>query len=192
MDGELLERARAYHDEQEQIRLRQIGEFEVTLATPNLDECNRAAANEVVMLKQWDLSPVDPQSFDPTEPPGRPTPPPSPPANTVAPNVTGTPELASTLTCSPGTWIDATSQGYQWLRGATNVAGATGPTRMLAAADVGAMMYCRVTATGPGGSTPVVSNTVGPVVDPGAGDEEVEGAGGETVQPHRARQRRTT
>jgi hypothetical protein len=30
------------------------------------------AAGELVMLKQWDLSPVDPASFDPTEPPGRP------------------------------------------------------------------------------------------------------------------------
>jgi len=30
------------------------------------------AGGELTMLKRWDLSPVDPSSFDPTEPPGRP------------------------------------------------------------------------------------------------------------------------
>lgn len=47
-------------------------EFAVTRPTPSQDECDRAADGEVVPLKQWDLSPVDQSSFDPTEPPGRP------------------------------------------------------------------------------------------------------------------------
>ena len=47
-------------------------EFPVTRPTPTPDECDLAAANVIVMKKLWDLSPVDPASFDPTEPPGRP------------------------------------------------------------------------------------------------------------------------
>jgi hypothetical protein len=52
-----------------------IGEFEVNRPTPSQDENDQAARVPPVIVspKRWDLSPVDPQSWDPTEPPGRPT-----------------------------------------------------------------------------------------------------------------------
>jgi hypothetical protein len=182
-DDALLAAAKAYRDEAEERRLRQIGEFETTLPTPNVDECDRAALGEVVLIKQWDLAPIDPQSFDPFEPPGRPAGPPSP---TVAPVVTAVsppPTVGGLLTASNGTWTGAPTYVRQWKRNATNVGtGATSYT--LVVADVGAMMSCDVTATNAGGTATVQSNTVGPVLDAGA--EEPEGGGdGDTVQPTR-------
>lgn len=84
------------------------------------------------------------------------------PVNTVAPAVTGTPTLAQTLTCAPGTWVPAAnSYTYQWYYYPdTVVAGATAATRVLAAGDVGKRMFCRVTGklTSGGGSSPKDSN----------------------------------
>jgi hypothetical protein len=65
-DDERLAAARAYLAE------RRVFEFGYTLPTPSQEENDKMAAGEMTMLKQWDLSPVDPHSFDPTEPPGRP------------------------------------------------------------------------------------------------------------------------
>lgn len=89
------------------------------------------------------------------------------PVCTVAPAVTGTPTLAQTLTCAPGTWVPAAnSYTYQWYYYPdTVVAGATAATRVLAAGDVGNRMFCRVTGklTSGGGSSPKDSNVVGPI-----------------------------
>jgi hypothetical protein len=88
MRHEQIAAARARHDAEEVIRLRLIGEFEVTRPTPLQAENDQLGTTpgDIPMLKQWDLSPVDPLSFDPTEPPGRPdadsdapSPPPPPP-----------------------------------------------------------------------------------------------------------------
>ena len=78
-----------------------------------------------------------------------------PPANTVLPAVTGTVRQGQTLTCSAGTWTaqGTPSYAYQWFRGNTPISGATANTRVLAAADVGQEMFCRVTATDSFGST---------------------------------------
>ena len=56
----------------EELRHRRAGEFETTRPTPSQEECDLMAQGTMTMLKVWDLSPVDPFSFDPTEPPGRP------------------------------------------------------------------------------------------------------------------------
>ena len=48
---------------------RQLAEFQTWRPTPTRAENNALVDGELVMLKQWDLSPVDQQSFDPTEPP---------------------------------------------------------------------------------------------------------------------------
>ncbi len=164
---DLFTRARAYlasqRREQAQRQAARAGEFPTTRPTPNMDECNRAAANEIVMLKQWDLSPIDMQSFDPTEPPGRPA---APPLNTVAPTVTaiGGLTVGELLVVSGnGTWTGAPTYARQWRRGATDIPGATATSYTLVAADVGLMMTCNVTATNAGGSASAVSNAVGPI-----------------------------
>ena len=69
---DVVDAARAFLRQAEERRLRQIAEFEVTRPTPTQDENDRMADGEVVRRKAWDGSPVDPSSFDPTEPPGRP------------------------------------------------------------------------------------------------------------------------
>jgi hypothetical protein len=67
-----LETTRAFLAKKRAVAQRQAWEFAVTRPTPTPPECNAAAAGVIVMQKQWDRSPVDPSSFDPTEPPGRP------------------------------------------------------------------------------------------------------------------------
>jgi len=173
-----LNEARAFLAEQ---RAARVGEFALTRGTPSQDESDRMAEGEVVMLKRWDLSPVDPQSFDPTEPPGRPT---SPPTNTVAPVVTAVPNLTegSAAVVSNGTWTGSPTLARQWKRGATNV-GTGGTSYTFVAADVGAMISCDVTGTNAGGSLTVSTNAVGPIV--AAAQEPENGDDGETVHPTR-------
>jgi hypothetical protein len=67
-----LETTRAFLAKKRAVTQRQAWEFVVTRPTPTPPESNAAAAGIIIMQKQWDLSPVDPSSFDPTEPPGRP------------------------------------------------------------------------------------------------------------------------
>jgi|HubBroStandDraft_6_1064221.scaffolds.fasta_scaffold277712_2 hypothetical protein len=67
-----LETTRTFIAKRRAVAQRQAWEFTVTRPTPTTAESNAAAAGIIVMQKQWDLSPVDPSSFDPTEPPGRP------------------------------------------------------------------------------------------------------------------------
>lgn len=89
------------------------------------------------------------------------------PVNTVAPAVTGTPTVGQTLTCAPGTWVpSAETYTYQWYHyPETPISGATAATRVLAAGDTAARLYCRVTGKDSvyGGSSPVNSNIVGPI-----------------------------
>lgn len=142
-----------------------IGEFATTLPTPLQSENDvlGTTAGAITMLKQWDLSPVDQSSFDPTEPPGRPGPP--PPVNTTPPFVTGTPQVNQTLTTTAGVWDNnPQSAAYQWLRNGTNRPASTAATVTLTTADLGAQMSCRVTATSPAGSGVATSNVVGPVL----------------------------
>jgi hypothetical protein len=165
-----------------------VGEWETTRPTPMQAESDLLAAGaaNLVMRKRWDLSPVDPSSFDPSEPPGRPVAPPSPPSNINPPTVTGTTVTGSVLTVTDGLWVDAATYARQWLRGATNRPGSTGTTITLTALDEGAMISCRVTATGPGGATPATSAAVGPIT-PTADDPGDGGGEGEVVQPTRRR-----
>ena len=157
------------------------GEFEITRATPNQDECDRAAEGEIVMLKQWDLSPVDPSSFDPTEPPGRPA---SPPTNSVPPQITpvGGLTVGEMLAVTSGTWTGSPTYARQWRRGATNIPGATTTGYTLVADDVGQMISCNVTATNAGGSASALSNAVGPIEEAAAEPEPPNGDDEEPAQ----------
>jgi hypothetical protein len=75
------------------------------------------------------------------------------PTNTVPPNVSGTPVVGNELTATNGTWTGgATSFSLQWQRCpattlvCVNIAGATGHTYGVRAADVGQRLRVRVTA----------------------------------------------
>ena len=88
------------------------------------------------------------------------------PVNTVAPSISGSPTQGGTLTGSDGTWTSAAgtiSYARAWLRDGAAISGATGGGYVLDAADVGAMIGYRVTATNSDGSTQTTSATVGPV-----------------------------
>ena len=84
------------------------------------------------------------------------------PANTVPPAITGTPQPGSTLTCSDGTWSDATLPfARRWLRDGAPLAGQTGTTYAVQAGDVGHQITCEVTArNGTGPSAPATSAAV--------------------------------
>jgi hypothetical protein len=92
------------------------------------------------------------------------------PSNTVRPAVSGTPEVGGTLRVSNGSWSPTpTSYARQWQQCAadgtscTNIAGATGATYGVRAADVGHRLRALVTARTSSGSTIVASSPSGVV-----------------------------
>ncbi len=86
------------------------------------------------------------------------------PTPTVAPVVSGTPTVSEVLTVTDGTWTNSPdTYSYQWYRGSQPIAGATSGTYTLLAADEGAVIRARVTATNSSGSFTSTSNSVGPV-----------------------------
>ena len=86
---------------------------------------------------------------------------PSAPANTVAPVVSGTATVGSTLSCSTGTWTNSpTGYAYQWLGNGLNISGATSSTYVTVTADGGTSVSCRVAATNAGGTTSQASNAL--------------------------------
>jgi len=84
------------------------------------------------------------------------------PVNTVAPTISGTATIGQTLTSTTGTWTSdtgVTGYLYQWYRGATLITGATNSTYVLALADVGFDITCRVAATDTDGTSAYVSSS---------------------------------
>jgi hypothetical protein len=68
--------------------------------------------------------------------------------NNTLPFISGTPRVGETLTADPGTWSElGTSYAYQWLRGATEIFGATSSTYQPVVDDVGSFVSVRVTAS---------------------------------------------
>ena len=94
------------------------------------------------------------------------------PGNTVAPTITGTGYLFSTLTNSNlGTWTNTpTSYARQWRRATplitglpgsySNISGATSSTYVTTEADNGKYIICQVTATNAVGSNAAASNEI--------------------------------
>lgn len=67
------------------------------------------------------------------------------------PVVSGTPRVGETLSVDPGIWRPSdASLSYQWMRRDEDIPGATTPTYTLAAADVGGMIFVRITGTASG------------------------------------------
>ena len=82
------------------------------------------------------------------------------PVNTAAPSIAGTAKNGQTLTGSVGTWTGTgITYSYQWRRGASNIAGATGLTYVVQAADIGATLTFRVTAVNLGSPAGVVATS---------------------------------
>jgi hypothetical protein len=93
------------------------------------------------------------------------------PVNTVAPAVSGTATVGSTLTTTDGTWTGAPAPTftYQWQRGTTNISGATSSTYVVQLGDVGNTVRCVVTATNTLGVTSANSANTGTVPLPTIG-----------------------
>ena len=86
---------------------------------------------------------------------------PTTPASTAAPALTGTPVVGQTLSCSQGTWShEPTYLAYQWLRNGTPIAGQTGATYAVQAADPGKSITCVVWAGNGAGVASAMSNAV--------------------------------
>jgi hypothetical protein len=92
------------------------------------------------------------------------------PVNTALPTVTGSAQRGAVLAASTGTWFN-TPQTYlaQWQRatatGWVDIAGATQPSYMPAAADVGAALRVLVTAVNDDGSAVAASGPTAAVAD---------------------------
>lgn len=86
---------------------------------------------------------------------------PTTPASTAAPTLTGTAIAGDVLTCSQGAWShEPTYVVYQWLREGTVIAGQTGATYTLQAADEGHSVTCSVTAGNGAGTASATSSAV--------------------------------
>jgi hypothetical protein len=70
------------------------------------------------------------------------------PFNTVRPELSGTPAVGQTLSCSTGSWtgLPPLTFTYSWLRDGSVFGGASGSTYIVQPADQGHDLACRVTA----------------------------------------------
>ena len=77
-----------------------------------------------------------------------------PPASTALPTISGTLNLADTLTATTGAWTNTpTSYAYQWLRDGAPISGETSSSHTIVTADTGRTLSVTVTASNAGGST---------------------------------------
>jgi hypothetical protein len=84
------------------------------------------------------------------------------PQNEGAPTASGGAALGQQLGCSTGTWSGTPSPTltYQWLRDGSPIAAATGSSYVVAEADEGHSLSCRVTAMNDEGSASATSNVL--------------------------------
>jgi hypothetical protein len=77
-----------------------------------------------------------------------------PALNTVAPSISGTPEIGAVLTADPGQWnTEGLTFGFQWQSDGVDIAGATAATFKPTAALAGTTLTVLVTASVPGGAS---------------------------------------
>jgi hypothetical protein len=83
------------------------------------------------------------------------------PAATTAPFQIGPGKVGNLQTCNPGVWTGSYARvAYQWLIGGVAIPGATGVGYTPQASDATKVLTCRVTATNPAGTVPVVTAPV--------------------------------
>ena len=83
------------------------------------------------------------------------------PTNTVAPAISGTPNVGQTLSCSQGNWTGSgDTYAYLWNRDGSALPGQTNSSYIVQPADAGHSLSCTVIATDAGGSTPATSAAV--------------------------------
>jgi surface antigen len=87
--------------------------------------------------------------------------------NSVAPVISGTPQVGVTLSATSGTWSPAPTVSYQWYAGSTAIAGATASTFTPTAAQLGSPLTVRVTARAQGYRTMGVLADATDAVAPG-------------------------
>jgi hypothetical protein len=163
-----LAKARALRAVQEERQLQQIAEFETFRPTPRQGENDLLAGGELPMVKQWDLSPIDLSSFDPTEPPGRPGPAPlpDPPVCTTPASIVslGGIEVGDVLAGQQGSWTGSPTIARQWTAAGEDILGETAPGYTRVEADLGLMIGLRITGTNSAGSATAEAEPVGPIV----------------------------
>lgn len=86
----------------------------------------------------------------------------APPSNTVAPVISGSSDIGSTLTSTTGTWVGTPviTYAYQWKQNGNDIVGETGSTYVIVSADYLKSITCDVTATNSVGSTSASSNSI--------------------------------
>jgi hypothetical protein len=137
--------------------------------TPSRYEANRTAATgAVVLVKTWDRSPINQNSFDPTQPPL----PVLPPASTALPTLGGSSlRPGSVLTSTDGVWTGADlTFARQWLNDGADIPGAIASSYTVAETDVGGHLSIKVVATNVSGIASAESLAVGPVPAVGGRD----------------------
>ena len=81
------------------------------------------------------------------------------PAPWTRPGIGGDPQVGRTLTVVPGTWVpEGATLAYQWTANSHDIAGATGSTYEVTAADVGKGIRVRVAATTASGTVTKTSD----------------------------------
>lgn len=83
------------------------------------------------------------------------------PINVVAPVISGTPSVGSTLTSTTGTWTSdtgVTGYLYRWTRNGVAISGATSSSYTLVSADRLRTIVCQVAATDKDGTSAYVNS----------------------------------
>ncbi|TYL51742.1 hypothetical protein FXB39_08185 [Nocardioides sp. BGMRC 2183] len=75
------------------------------------------------------------------------------PINVTGPSVVGTMRVDTVASCAPGTWQDATSFNYRWLRNGVAIPGRSQQTLTLSPAYLGTNIACEVRAANAVGAT---------------------------------------
>jgi len=80
------------------------------------------------------------------------------PTNSVAPSVSGSATVGSTLTVATGTWTGSPTFTYQWNADGAAIPAATASTDASVSGDIGKAISCDVTGTNTGGFLTVSSS----------------------------------
>jgi hypothetical protein len=81
----------------------------------------------------------------------------TPPALSAPGTITGTAQVGSSLKCNAGTWSGSPTFARKWLRNGIVIAGQTGESYELTAADRSTAIQCQVSATNAGGSVVAIA-----------------------------------